>query len=290
MFTSACESYPAVLTEEQLQAYGLPLRPPDSKDQARWLQLANRIKLDRHICNPKPVTGYLAHQSTYPSHKYQNTNPWVTGYNSQYFAGNYATGSPGDYTFSSANWNLPCMNTSVRNARASFWLGLGGFGANGYLVQAGTDVNVDGSGNVSYTVWIESTASKDYRDTWDLPYGQCGNTMYIEVDSNFEGDGIDYFVIDGGGANITTDQNWPTSVGDTGECMVERLFDKSSGNYYPLADFNYIAFSNCLIDGNGIGNLSHNYDVMVNSSGTKLAAPGSISGGSNYHVNWYRAS
>jgi hypothetical protein len=282
---------PRVLTNTQLETYGLPLRPSDPKAQARWLLNANSIKYDRHICNPQVITGSFAHHSsrlhTSPAH----VTPSVTQYTDDAFAGNFATGPSGDYTFSSANWNLPCMNTGTTNARASFWLGLGGFGGVGYLVQAGTDVIVDGSGHVSYTAWIESTNYNDYVQTYSLPNARCGNTMYIEVDSNFEGGGYDYYVISGGGVNITRSENWPTSIGDTGECMVERLHD-SNGNLYNLANFNYIAFSNCLVSANGIGNLPHNYYVMTNGGlfPQEMAGPGPITNGANYRVNWFRAS
>jgi Peptidase A4 family len=284
---------PGVLTTTQLEAYGLPLRPSDRGAQPRWLQNANRIKHDRHICNPQVITGSFAHRSSrlHASTATAHVTPSVTQYTDDAFAGNFATGSKGDYTFSSANWNLPCMNTGTTNARASFWLGLGGFGGVGYLVQAGTDVIVDGNGHVSYTAWIESTNYNDYVQTYSLPNARCGNTMYVEVDSNFEGDGSNYYIINGGGINISMGKNWPTSIGDTGECMVERLHD-SSGNLYNLANFNYIAFSNCLISANGIGNLPHNYYVMTNGGlfPQEMAGPGPIANGTDYHVNWFRAS
>ncbi len=74
----------------------------------------------------------------------------------------------------------------------------------------------------------------------------------------------------------------PVTAGDSGECFVERVHGQT------LADFNYIAFSNCYMNGNGIGNWPHNYYVMVNSSGQEMAGPGPITNnGLNYNVNWY---
>lgn len=275
---------PTTLSEAQLRAYGLPLRPNNSQAQANWLKEANRIKLDRHICNPQLITGPKAHHSTHPHST--AIHPNVTQYTTPYWAGNYATGSQGSYTFSSANWNLPCTNTSVRNANASFWLGLGGFVRSGWLVQAGTDVIVDGNGNVSYTAWVEAINGVDNILTYPLTNARCGNTMYVEVDSNYGGNGVDYYVINGGGINLAFSKNWPISVGDTGECMVER-----PNVSVPLAQFNYIAFSNCQINGNGIGNLPHNYDIITNSSGQLMAGVGPISSsGTDYNVTWYRAS
>ncbi|GHO79376.1 hypothetical protein KSD_71470 [Ktedonobacter sp. SOSP1-85] len=84
-------------------------------------------------------------------------------------------------------------------------------------------------------------------------------------------------------------ESWPLSVGDAGECMVERSHD-SYGNLITLANFNYVAFSNCQINTSGIGNLNHDYDVLNNNSGQLMAGVGPISNGTDYRVTWYRAS
>lgn len=55
---------PTSLSTIQLESYGLPMRPPSSagfQAQARWLQLANRIKHDYRDCHPQQVLGSLAH-------------------------------------------------------------------------------------------------------------------------------------------------------------------------------------------------------------------------------------
>ena len=73
--------------------------------------------------------------------------------------------------------------------------------------------------------------------------------------------------------------------------MVERLHDAKYGYEIILANFNYLSFSNCYINSNSIGNLPHNYFVMVNNNGNALATPGPISSdGLNFNVNWRQGS
>ncbi len=110
--------------------------------------------------------------------------------------------------------------------------------------------------------------------------------MYVEADSFTSSD---YYVVDGGGQNYSAGENWPTTVGDTAECMVERLHNSSNGAFYDLANFNYLAFTNCYAGYNSIGNDPHNYYVM-SENGIELAGPGPISSdGLAYNVNWFHA-
>ena len=279
---------PTTLTDAQLRAYGLPERPPAKTNLTVWLQTINHLKQDHHVCTLAQDTSSLSQRRHV--HRPLHTAPTVTGYTGD-FAGNYAFTQPGGFSYAGADWNLPCMNTSTRNARASFWVGLGGFQNSGYLVQAGTDVGVDVNGNVSYVGWIESTNYKDYRYSFQLPNARCGNHMYVYTSSNYESNAVDYYIVDGGGVNYSTSTNWPLSVDDTGDCMVERLHDAKYGYEIILANFNYLSFSNCYINSNSIGNLPHNYFVMVNNNGNALATPGPISSdGLNFNVNWRQGS
>ncbi|GHO80369.1 hypothetical protein KSD_81400 [Ktedonobacter sp. SOSP1-85] len=276
---------PSTLSNSQLQMYGLPLRPSNAQSQEKWLKNANRIKHDKHVCDPQKVVGTLAHHASY---KYSKAiTPYVTQHSTAAFAGNYAIGSRGYYTTSNANWNLPCMNTSVRDSRASIWVGLGGFVSPNPLVQAGTDVLVDGNGSVTYYAWIEDTGSGfDFGETFPLSNG-CGTTMYVEVDSNYQGSDNNYYIIDTNGLNISRTERWPLSAGDAGECIVERSHD-GTGALITLANFNYVAFSNCYMNDSGIGNWNHDYDIMTNGAGQVMADVGPISNGINYHINWHR--
>ncbi len=43
------------LSMVQLMSYGLPLRPSNPNAYAQWLQTANRIKKDQHICHPQLI-------------------------------------------------------------------------------------------------------------------------------------------------------------------------------------------------------------------------------------------
>jgi len=176
------------------------------------------------------------------------------------------------------------MNTTTRNASASEWVGLGGAGSElGYLVQDGTDEFVDGAGHVSYTGWIEDTYTKDYYETWNLPIARCNDHVYAEVDSNFDSDGYDYYIVDTSTYDFSHTEYWPLSNGSTGECLVENPNDK--GQYPNFANFNAIAFTGCDINSTGINDLPHNYYNMW-SNGHEMAATGSISGNGNYSIKW----
>lgn len=183
------------------------------------------------------------------------------------------------------------MNTSVRNSGASFWEGMGGFGnGSGTIAQAGTDVFVDGNGNVSYTAWYEVLTS-DNEDRISDPIAlnaSCGTQMYVETDSPFNGLSV-YFLIDGGGVDNAFTPNWPASSGDSGECFVED--PHPNGPHIPLANFNYVAFSNCYMNGEGIGNRPNDTYLMYSTSGQIMARPGGFyNAGLNYNVYWKMAN
>lgn len=264
------------LSEVQLQSYGLPLRPHNSDAYAAWLQKANRIKTHHHVCEPPLVTGSKAHHSPRVHHN--------TEFNSTIWAGNYAIQPPGSYVIAYANWNLPCVNNSTRKASASEWVGLGRAGINGsYLIQDGTDELVDSAGHVSYIGWIEAFGLPDYTQTWNLPIARCGDQVYAEVDSNFDSDGYDYYVVDTATYDFSRTELWPVSNGATGECIVENPNNKNS--FPNFTNFNYIAFTGCDINTTGINDLPHDYYNLWNN-GHEMAHTGSITGNDNYNVYW----
>jgi hypothetical protein len=279
------------LSDAQLQAYGLPVRPLNANAQAvaRWLQRANRIKMDRHICQAPLVTGPKQHHSG--EFHSPAGSPNTTEYNSPIWAGNYAIPEYGAYVLADDNWGLPCLSTKYLNASASEWVGLGGAGNDsGYLIQTGTDEIVGNSNqDITYTVWVEAFGIPDHSMTWTLTKAICTDPVTAEVTSNLNSDGYDYYMIDVAGFDFSHIEYWPTSDGSTGECIVENPNDK---NQYPnFTDFNYIGFSGCDINSTPINDLTHDYNNMYNDSDHHyLATTGGINNGDDYNVTWHYPS
>lgn len=274
------------LSEAQLQAYGLPVRPLNANAQtiAAWLQKANRIKTHHHVCQPSLLPASLEHHSRnfHFLSSTQSVKPNTVEINTPTWAGNYAIQPISAYVIADANWNLPCLSTSVRNAAASEWVGLGGGGNDrGYLVQTGTDEIVDSSGNVKYTAWYEDFGSPDYHSpTWTIS-AFCNDPVTAEVTSNLGGDGYDYYLLDVDNINVSQIEHWPVADGSTGECIVE---DPNDG-YPNFTDFIALTFTGCDMNNAPIGDYAHNYNNMY-QNGHYLATTGPISNGSDYTITW----
>ncbi|HVB62228.1 MAG TPA: G1 family glutamic endopeptidase [Ktedonobacteraceae bacterium] len=277
------------LSDAQLQAYGLPVRPlnADAQAIARWLQRANRIKTHRHICQPPLVTGPKQHHSG--EFHSPAGSPNTTEYNSPIWAGNYAIQPLGSYVLADDNWNLPCLSTKYLNASASEWVGIGGAGNDsGYLIQTGTDEIIGNSSQkITYTGWVEAFGIPDHTLTWTLTSALCRDPVTTEVTSNLDSDGYDYYMIDVANLDFSHIEYWPTSDGATGECIVENPNNK---NQYPnFTDFNYIGFTGCDINSTPINDLTHDYNNMYNN-GHYLATTGPISNGDDYTITWKNPS
>jgi hypothetical protein len=264
------------LSDAQLQAYGLPVRPLNANTQAvaRWLQRANRIKTHHHICQQSFFSG---------------TGSPNTEYNNPYWAGNYAIQPLGSYVIADDNWNLPCVSTKYLNADASEWVGIGGAGNDlGYLIQTGTDEIIGKSNqDITYQAWVEAySLNHDHYIHWTLTSAICTDPVTAEVTSNLDSDGYDYYMIDVAGQDFSQIEYWPTSDGSTGECIVE------NPDLYPnFTDFNYIAFTGCDINSTPIGDLLHDYNNMYNKNdGHYLATTGPISNGDDYTITWKNPS
>ncbi|MEO7020220.1 MAG: G1 family glutamic endopeptidase [Ktedonobacteraceae bacterium] len=272
---------PTNLSITQLESYGLPLRPPSSASsqaRSRWLQLANRIKHDHHDCIPQLASDTRAVKHT--NIPVNSAAPW---------AGFAAIG--GTYTNASATWNLPCINTNVRPAGVSMWVGLG----IDNVEQAGTDAFVDGNGNVSYKFWYElddvSIGVNYFHGYYNLSVPNPCNAqtqMYVEVDSP----GNPYYIIDGGGTNRSFQPNWPSSVVSSGECMVED--SHHYGNFDPLANFGAQSFYGCAVNYSlDLGFVNPTAYVMHSDSNGNptMANPGGFfNNSSDFNVYWRRAS
>lgn len=83
-----------------------------------------------------------------------NSQPGAGGPNqSRNWSGYAATG--GTFTAVSGTWTVPQVSASSSAGSAdATWVGIGGVSAND-LIQAGTQAAVNGSGQVSYTAWLE---------------------------------------------------------------------------------------------------------------------------------------
>lgn len=260
----------AKLSDAQLLAYGLPVHPLIANAQAvaRWLQRANRIKMDRHICQQG-----IQSDAGSPN----------TEYNNSYWAGNYAIQPLGSYVLADADWNLPCVSTKYLNADASEWVGLGGTGHDAVpIIQTGTDEIIGNSSqSITYKGWVEEySPGHDKTTTWTLTSAICTDPVTAEVTSNLDSDGYDSYMIDVANLDFSHIEYWPLADGGTGECIMEN--PDLTPNF---TDFNYIAFTGCDINSTPIGDLPHDYNNMYDGS-RYLATTGPISNGDDYNVTW----
>lgn len=291
------------LSDAQLDLYGLPTH-----------SMINR--------NPQVWTSVLAHAThrtcgSYPdplkrSHRPVNAHHFVpaiscSGCYSKNWSGNVDYGQRGTYRDGSVNFTVPSINGafSPSNSDVSTWVGVGGdsdFTSPIVLVQAGVDVykacSVCPQYNESfYEVWPNQPTEQN------LPLCRLntGDQVYAFIDSNDNNNGKDYFYISNVSANCynsyTIRNSSYFSDSATGECIVERPTNTSTGGYYQLGDFGTIHLTGCTIDTNtqvnGVGNYPHVYYTMTSdgtSKGNVLAYPGSITGGGYDFPVYWRAS
>lgn len=265
------------LSDSQLAEYGLPNRPSDPLAYAQWATMLHHAQ--HRVCQLVPTDRHFTSQENSPS-----------------WAGNIGTG--GSYNWVSANWNIPCLGSSVKGSDSGLWVGLGGdnYDGGGNLVQAGTEQGYDISGFKYYNLWIE-----------DYPYNSeqviqgiqpnCNDQMYVYVSSDYDVGGQVYYAVDDESQGFYYGQNfaWPLSNGSTSEWIVER-----PGSY--LSNFGSATFTYCETGQHKsrtveyVGQIPHNYAVMwsrvVNGQGqgNELAYPQSIINNSQFTVQFVHSS
>lgn len=159
----------------------------------------------------------------------------TSDYTSHNWSGYYATGGGGgtpDYVY--GTWTVPNVTWTRGGTNYScIWTGLGGWGGNKHLVQAGTEQNqAQGQSQVNYMWWEVLPASQTRIDnitvhnqdvvqtnvSYDSTYGQALMAWWDKTTNQSS-----YVVVN------------TTAPGLTAEWIVERT--EINGNYPVLADF-----------------------------------------------------
>jgi Peptidase A4 family len=201
---------------------------------------------------------------------------------SSIWAGNIACDPRGTYSDAFVEFTIPRTTTS---GTVGFWVGVGGgayTSGERVLVQAGVQV-IYGQ---SPTAWWEVISSNGYNNG---PNTICtlhiGDKVQVEVESNFDGSGVNavFFLDETDNSRCDYNRNesgTPLSDSGTAECVTE----------YPSGvtlreDFGSVTFDSCDPGTNsgskGIGDYPHYYSSIRNGSCTQVSV-GPISSGENF--------
>ena len=188
------------------------------------------------------------------------------------------------YTSVTALWHLPYVDTSVKNASLSAWVGIGGT-TSAALAQTVIRVEVDGNGNVSYYAIAENykpasngQPPQDLKTPLTLPHGlHAGDIVYTYVKAPGRGYTQFYTIRDyTTNEEITISMDWPGTDGSTAEVIVER---PDFGYYKPLTAFGgsrNLYATESIVEGwdlssrQFIGVVPHRFSNMVNKDGNSL--------------------
>ncbi len=308
------------LSDRQLMSLGLPTHVVLDTNLAYWHTYSARMP--KHVCaKARRSNIQLRHTLT------QTGSPQAPGdgcnkqpgtlCQSSHWAGKVRVSSDGQgdrgiYQQSILDFNMPSMNTNDSQAAVGVWTGLGGLssvaGTSQGLVQAGADRLA--FGNTPYLSWIEALNS-DGHDTGTINLPLCGLTagdhVEVYVESNLNGSGYDYFLINNytencsnscflhtNNANIhdtcgASGGTFYNSDSATGECIVERI---SLGNsLLDMGEFNppghRLTVWNCAVNGTNMGQQSYQTIIIVNASGKHLVDAGNLSpSGDSFTFYW----
>jgi hypothetical protein len=164
-------------------------------------------------------------------------------------------------------------------------------------VQAGTEQNYDSVEAAYYDAWVEDYPFNEPQQITGMSVA-CGNLMSVYVSSDYDYRNQVYYSVFNESTNVYYGHafGWPLTTGARADWIVERHLG------FDLANFHSVTFNSCKVvrfkNSNPIylGSTPYESDVMWSSivngqpSGNKLAAPGSISGGSSFTVTWYNPS
>lgn len=275
------------LSDAELQFYGLPTHQTLDRNPQHGSQILSYAK--HRTCGTSP--GKIHHQKHLKPH---------TEYNSDNWAGNEDTASRGTYRQAEVTFTVPnsapgeSQNMGIGASAdddASFWAGVGG--DNGVthpavVVQAGVDTQWTGFSQYNES-WWEVAPNIPSEQNLPLCNLDTGSKVYIEVTSNENNEGYNFFFIENESHSCYNSHTDRTAFSDsaTGECIAERPLQ--NGNfYYGLIDFNSIRFTICLINARGINLYPHLYHNMVSlQTGDTLATVGPIANNTDYTVYWH---
>jgi hypothetical protein len=170
-------------------------------------------------------------------------------------------------------------------------------------VQAGVDSAPSGGGNQSNRAFWEVFPGTNGEQQWSYASILAGDHIHVYISSNNGNDGYDYFLVQDLTRNHYNDNtNYSSSYfsdSATGECILERPINGSTGNPYLLPNFGTEHLSACDISGpgayQGVGLWPHKYYSMTSdgtSSGKLLAYPDNTTSnnGLDFSVYWVVAS
>jgi hypothetical protein len=185
-------------------------------------------------------------------------------------------------------WNLPPVTGNGREDTAAVWVGLGGWGGSGDLVQDGTNSFAHANGTTEYYFWIED---------FPAPLEQVTNLIPAPGDAVAAGTAWDqstfstYYILCDWPQNTCVDALLPTNPpGISVEWIVERL--TVSGHATPLANYGQVDFTNCYYfepgnqQGIPLAN-GHPTDIyMFGDTGHELSAVGPLDSPTSFLTEW----
>ena len=197
------------------------------------------------------------------------------------WAGYDVTG--GGFRSVSATWIQPEVQPDYSiETRASFWVGLDGWGSS-TVEQTGTE-GISEDGIASYYAWYEMYPAPEVRIVG--LFISPGNEMTGTVTTDGYGD-FTLTITDNTTGWYHTIREYSGAAQDySAEVIAEAPTDLSTGNLWPLANFGTVDFTNCSIDGFPIGPHDWNRINMVSNSGSTLATASPLgSDGAGFFVS-----
>jgi hypothetical protein len=222
------------------------------------------------VSSPTTGTGPSVAQPGTPAAVTSSSSNW-SGY----------AASGGTFTSVTGTWTVPTVAGTTAGADAT-WVGIGGLTTSD-LIQAGTQAQVDGSGNVQYSSWIEMLPAASQRVPLSVTAGdsvtvtitqQSGNDWLIAMKNNSTG----------GTYNITVQYS---STNSSAEWVQEA--PSIGRGLVPLDDFGTVQFTggSAVRDGSAmsLSALGAKAITMVNRQGEAVAQPSTIADdGSSFTV------
>lgn len=266
---------PLTATDAQLQEYGFPTRPKDSKKLAIWQNDMSHYK-------QTPIPNVSMTQIKHKLKKKQTNNKVVNGL-SYNWSGFYNYANSNTWTAVQGDFAQPTeQSDSAPNSYESAWVGLGGMNS-GALIQAGTQMY-----NYNYNAWYEYLGRAPGSSVYeiDLPSVTVhpGDDIHVYVSYQTSNQVANFYVADN-----TTGTSQPVLVnlsssnyydGTTAEWIDER--PTVNGSYAILADYGIDSWTNAQTyntngNWNSLGSSAYDYLIMVNTSGDALSYPGNLS-------------
>lgn len=209
----------------------------------------------------------------------QPGTPATVSSSSSNWSGYAASG--GTFTSVTGTWTVPTVAGTTAGADAT-WVGIGGLTTSD-LIQAGTQAQVDGSGAVQYSSWIEMLPAASQRVPLSVTAGdsvtvtiaqQSGNDWLIAMKNNSTG-GTYNITVQYSSSNSSAE--WVQEAPSIGRGLV------------PLDEFGTVQFSGgtAVRDGKAmsLSALSAKAITMVNRQGQAVAQPSTLADdGSSFTV------